>query len=91
MAYCDRTISVHGDINRSWGHYFYTHLYLAQAKYQRGAKEWATYYRGISRKLKAAQQGDGSWMGDQVGTTYGTAIALTILQLPYKHLPIYQR
>ena len=91
LRYCDRTISVHSEINRSWGHYFYTHLYLAQAKYQRGKKEWADYYRTISRRLKSAQASDGSWMGDQVGTTYGTAIALIILQLPYKFVPAYQR
>jgi len=91
LAYCNRTISVHGDINRSWGHYFYTHLYLAQAKYQRGGKEWATYYRAITRRLMSGQQGDGSWNGDRVGTTYGTAIAMTIMLLPYKHVPIYQR
>lgn len=91
LRYCDRSISVHADINRSWGHYFYTHLYLAQAKYQRGKKEWANYYRTISRRLQSAQAGDGSWMGDQVGTTYGTAIALIILQLPYKFVPAYQR
>ena len=30
-------------------------------------------------------------MGDGVGTTYGTAIACIILQLPYGYLPIYQR
>ncbi len=91
LRYCDRTITVHAEINRSWGHYFYTHLYLAQAKYQRGKKEWADYYRTISRRLKSSQAGDGSWMGDQVGTTYGTAIALIILQLPYKFVPAYQR
>jgi hypothetical protein len=97
LDYCDRTISVHGDINQGWGHYFYTHLYLAQARYQRGAKdsrgerEWATYYRALSRRLQSTQAGDGSWMGDQVGTTYGTSIALIILALPYKHVPIYQR
>jgi len=26
-----------------------------------------------------------------IGKTYGTAIALIILQLPYKYLPVYQR
>jgi len=30
-------------------------------------------------------------LGDGIGNTYGTAIACTILQLPYKFLPIYQR
>ena len=91
LQYCDRTISPHADTNRSWGHYFYTHLYLAQAKYHRGGKEWARYYRGITRRLESARSGDGSWMGDQVGTSYGTGIALIILQLPYENVPIFQR
>jgi hypothetical protein len=36
-------------------------------------------------------KGDGSWNGDGIGKAYGTAIALIILQLPYKYLPVYQR
>lgn len=91
LRYCDRTLSIHSDINRSWGHYFYSQLYYAQAKYQRGGKEWARYYRAMSLRLASAQAGDGSWMGDQVGTSYGTAIALVILQLPYQYVPIFQR
>jgi hypothetical protein len=91
LAFCDRTLSVNADLNRSWGHYFYAQLYYAQAKYQRGGSEWKQYYRAISQRLAAAQASDGSWMGDQVGTSYGTAIALIILQLPYQYVPIYQR
>jgi hypothetical protein len=41
--------------------------------------------------LIKTQSADGSWQGDGVGTTYGTAIGLLILQLPYKYLPILQR
>jgi hypothetical protein len=37
------------------------------------------------------QSPDGSWNGDGVGTTYGTAMGCVILQLPYGYLPIYQR
>ena len=37
------------------------------------------------------QQQDGSWHGDSVGKVYGTAIAATIMQLPYALVPIYQR
>jgi hypothetical protein len=73
------------------GNYDYSQLYYAQAKYQRGGSEWARYYRAISQRLAQAQNGDGSWNGDQVGTSYGTAIALIILQLPYQYVPIYQR
>ena len=91
LRYCERSISVHGDTNRSWGHYFYTHLYYAQAKYQRAGSEWQRYYREIVTRLASARSSDGSWMGDQVGTSYGTAIALIILQLPYEYVPIFQR
>ena len=44
-----------------------------------------------ARKLERTQRKDGSWEGDGVGAVYGTAIALTILQLPYSLVPIYQR
>jgi len=65
--------------------------------YQRGGvddkakKEWQDYYTEIKRDLLGKQSTDGSWNGDGVGTTYGTAIACIILQLPYGYLPIYQR
>ena len=41
--------------------------------------------------LVRTQKKDGSWDGDGVGPIYGTAIALTILQLPFALVPIYQR
>jgi len=87
LRYCDMAVSASGRD----GHYFYTHLYYAQAKYQAGGNEWNRYYREIRDRLISLQQGDGSWIGDSVGTTYGTALALTVLQLPYGHVPIYQR
>jgi hypothetical protein len=73
------------------GHYFYTHFYLAQAWYQRGGKDWTSYYPQIRDRLLQLQSPDGSWNGDSVGTTYGTALATVILQLPYNYLPICQR
>ena len=76
----------------AWGgHYFYTHFYLAQAWYQRGGKDWKSYFPQIRDRLVQMQSPDGSWNGDSVGTTYGTALATIILQLPYGYLPIYQK
>ena len=40
-------------------------------------------------KCKTPTTGIGN--GDGIGRTYGTSIALIILQLPYKFLPVYQR
>jgi hypothetical protein len=73
------------------GHWFYTQLYMAQAMYQRGGKDWENYYPRIRDRLLELQFPDGSWQGDSVGTVYGTALATMILQLPYGYLPITQR
>ncbi|MBK8980538.1 MAG: hypothetical protein IPM29_31940 [Planctomycetes bacterium] len=88
LDFARRTLPVNGSGN---GHHYYAQLYLAQALYQRGGPDWAEHYGRISDFLIAQQRRDGSWVGDGVGTTYGTAIALIILQLPYAYLPIYQR
>lgn len=73
------------------GYYFYTQLYMAQAMYTRGGRDWENYYPALARALRSMQAPDGSWDGDHIGTTYGTAIATMILQLPYGYLPIVQR
>ena len=80
-----------GEQNRYFGHYFYAHLYMAQVMYLAGDAKWEDYYPGIRRAMLERQAGDGSWDGDHVGPAYGTSIALIILQLPYKNLPIMQR
>jgi hypothetical protein len=73
------------------GHDFYLHLYAAQAFYQAGDEYWDAYFPGARDHLLKLQQEDGHWDGDGVGPVYGTSIALVVLQLPYKFLPIYQR
>jgi hypothetical protein len=88
LEYAKRTISIGG---QGFGHYYYSHLYLAQALYFAGGRDWTEYYGSMAKHLLRQQARDGSWTGDGVGTTYGTAIALIILQLPYAHLTIYQR
>jgi hypothetical protein len=87
VKYAQRTLPV----SSGGGHHFYAHYYLAQALYQRGGPDWDKYFKQMADFLLRNQRPDGSWQGDGVGTTYGTAIALTILQLPYAILPIYQR
>jgi Prenyltransferase and squalene oxidase repeat len=74
------------------GHDFYTHLYASQAFYMAGDKYWDKYFPATrDQLLKMQDKAEGSWSGDGIGKTYGTAIALIILQLPYKFLPVYQR
>ena len=92
LAFCEFTLQPgRGRAQRYFGHYFYAHLYMSQVMYLTGDEKWRGYFREISDDLLRSQQSDGAWDGDRVGTTYGTAVALLILQLPYKHLPIMQR
>lgn len=88
LEYAKRHIHVSGV---GQGHYFYAHLYLAQALYLAGEGEWDAYFPKMRDQLLALQREDGSWAGDYVGPVYDTAIALIILQLPYNQLPIMQR
>jgi hypothetical protein len=88
IQYCRKSADVG---QRNDGFWFYTHYYYAQAMYQRGGKDWEEYYPKIRDHLLSTQAPDGSWNGDNIGTTYGTAIATIILQLPYGYLPVYQR
>jgi hypothetical protein len=76
--------------SKGGGHDFYCHLYAAQAFYQAGNKYWDEYFPEARDYLVKSQRPDGSWQGE-VGPVYGTSIALIILQLPYKFVPIYQR
>ncbi len=78
--------------NKGSGHDFYCQLYASQAFYLAGDKYWDAYFPAVRDQLISMQdKSDGSWNGDGIGKPYGTAIALIILQLPYKYLPVYQR
>ena len=66
-------------------------LYASQAFYQAGDDYWDAYFPGQRDSLIKSQASNGSWNGDGVGPIFGTSVALIVLQLPYKFLPIYQR
>jgi len=72
------------------GHYFYGHYYAAQAMFLAGEDYWADWFPAIRHELLSRQEPDGSWRG-QAGTEYGTAMALIILQMPNRLLPIFQK
>ncbi len=74
------------------GHNSYATFYTAQAMYlSTDEEDWAWYYPQLQQDLLGTQNDDGSWDGDRVGTTYGTAVSVTVLSLPYGYLPIFQR
>lgn len=87
VRFCQQHIRVGLDT----GHEYYTQHYWGQALYQRGGDDWRSHFDRLGAWLLRAQRSDGSWDGDGVGPVYGTAIALTLLQLPYAYVPIYQR
>lgn len=72
------------------GHYFYGHYYAAQAMFLAGDEYWQTWWPAIRKELLAKQTPEGFWRG-QAGQEYGTAMALIILQIPNRLLPIFQK
>jgi len=75
----------------SGGHDMYTNFYGSQAMFQIGGEYWVRYFTAMRDRLTGSQRADGSWDGDSIGTTYGTAIATLILTVPYRYLPIFQK
>ena len=73
------------------GHYFYGHYYAVQAMFLAGGNYWTKWFPMIRSELIARQNREtGEWQGDY-GNDYGTAMALLILQIPNRYLPIFQR
>ena len=72
----------------------YVEYYLAQVMWIQGGQLWKQHYRQLTDFLVEEQAQDGSWYGRDsrgYGEIYSTTMALLILQLPYKRLPIFQR
>lgn len=80
-----------GATRSSEAHYFYGHYYAVQTMYLAGGDDWARWWPAIRRELLDRQQRDGSWMDPSVGPAYGTSMALIILQMPKRFLPIFQK
>ncbi|HEY3244355.1 MAG TPA: prenyltransferase/squalene oxidase repeat-containing protein [Phycisphaerae bacterium] len=74
----------------SIGHYFYGHYYAAQAMFLAGDTYWSAWWPAIRSELLEKQTDEGYWKG-QAGNEYGTAMALIILQVPNRLLPIFQK
>jgi len=72
------------------GHYFYGQYYAVQAMFMAGGKSWEAWWPAIRKELIAKQTSDGSWAGD-MDATYSTSMALIILQVPNRLLPILQK
>ncbi|MBU61403.1 MAG: hypothetical protein CMI26_02730 [Opitutae bacterium] len=71
-------------------HYLYGNYYAIQCMYQSGEADFNAYYPHISKTLLEKQRDDGRWSIKE-GDTYSTSMAILILGVPYRFLPIYQR
>lgn len=95
LDYLART---HDGFNNQYGkegHYYfwYGHYYGVQAMYTAGSPYWENYFEKLRTELLATQvRSDGSWPNDPgPGPAFGTAMAVLILEIPYRFLPIFQR
>ena len=74
----------------SGAHYFYGHYYAVQAAYLAGGEHWSGWFPWIRSQLLSRQDATGKWTASH-GSDYATAMALLILQVPNRLLPIFQR
>ncbi len=80
-----------GPRSRPGAHYFYGHYYAVQCMYLAGGENWVEWWPAIRDELIARQTETGLWTDNHAGSSYGTAMALIILQMPKRYLPIFQK
>ena len=72
-------------------HYFYGHYYAVQAMFLAGGESWSRWWPAIRTELLSRQLATAMWEDQGAGDEYGTAMALIILQMPKRYLPIFQK
>lgn len=87
LAYIERFTPGRG-MQAETPHYYYGHYYAAQAMFLAGGEHWGKWYPAIREELLARQNADGSWTGE-VSSEYCTAMALIVLQMPNRYLPVF--
>jgi hypothetical protein len=71
------------------GMYFYGNYYAVQAMFLAGGNYWKEFYPAIRDQLIERQDKTaGNWNGE-AGDAYATSMALIILQMPNRYLPVY--
>ncbi|MGC4032742.1 MAG: terpene cyclase/mutase family protein [Tepidisphaeraceae bacterium] len=71
------------------GNYYYGQYYAVQAMFQSGGRDWSTWFPAIRDDLLRKQnKANDMWSGDQ-NDEYATAMALLVLQMPNRYLPVY--
>ncbi|TVQ33409.1 MAG: prenyltransferase [Phycisphaeraceae bacterium] len=80
-----------GRMMRQSAHYYYGHYYAVQSMYLAGGERWEQWWPAIRSELISLQREDGAWDDPHAGQAYGTSMALIILQMPKRYLPIFQK
>ena len=91
LNYLIDAVNPGGGGNASESHYFYGHYYAVQAMYLAGGKRWALWWPNIRDEMISKQSVNGGWMDYQAGQAYSTSMALIVLQMPKRYLPIFQK
>jgi hypothetical protein len=72
-------------------HYWYGQYYTAQAMFLSGGSGWADWWPQGRAEILKSQSVMGLWEDASVGNAYGTSMALIVLQMPKRYLPIFQK
>jgi len=77
--------NISGDMENN---FFYGNYYAVQAMFLAGGDDWKRFYPYIRDTLIAREGDSDHWSGDFT-EEYATAMALIILQMPNRYLPVY--
>jgi hypothetical protein len=84
-----RPNSPQANAGAAMGHYFYGHYYAVQSMFLAGGEYWAEWYPAIRDELIGRQDAvTGAWTGE-INEDYCTAVALIVLQMPNRYLPVF--
>jgi hypothetical protein len=73
-------------------HFYYGNYYATQAMFMAGGDDWKTFWPAMKKILISRQQANGSWSEESgTGAVYSTSMALIMLQIPNRLLPILQK
>lgn len=72
-------------------HYWYGQYYTAQAMFLSGGSGWGDWWPQGRAEILKSQSPIGLWEDNSVGNAYGTSMALIVLQMPKRYLPIFQK
>jgi len=80
-----------GNNTAGQAHYYYGHYYAVQAMYLSGGENWKKWWPAARNELISRQSPGGGWLDQNTGGADATAMALIVLQMPKRYLPIFQR